>query len=346
MIVAETDSFGIVKEQVMLIRLFIVVFLTLASASLAMAEDGYTAVGAGYYTDSAGDYYTREKAYWGYYYDYYGRYVPKYWYFKYTPASRPVSSLTPRSTDADWIDFLAQREKITGSIRANQEREDAFLARLKAVGVTPPFPAVPGYNGGSYGSSYNKLGVLQGNTIYSYSQVADLYNSTDINVLFQQSAALVKGAQGLASDGNSQFSALVQQANTGAARVAEIRAQGEIDVKKLKALQPPSRIVTTLNGQVVAPVDATPGPMVKVMDDAGATHIVKAQYVKDACLSCHGAGGKPEGGLDLSRPITAAQWLSVINRVSTKDEAKRMPRTKTGVAGPQADLVQIRSLTD
>lgn len=326
----------------MLIRLFIVVFLVLASASPSMAqtEDGYSSVGAGYYTDSAGDYYTREKYYWGYY-TYYGQSYPRYWYWRYVPASKPVSSLTPRSSDADWVAFLAQREKIAGSIRANQEREDAFLARLKAVGVTPPFPGVPNYPG--IGSSYNKLAVLQGNTIYgaySYSQVADLYNQTDLNVLFQQSAALVKGAQGLASDGNAQFSAIVQQASAGAARVAEIKAQGEIDVEKLRMLRPPNRVVTTINGQTVAPA---PGPMDKV-DDGQAFAANKVAVVKADCLQCH-SGAKAEGKLDLSKGISAEQYLAVLNRVSLPVGDKRhMPQGKDGAAGRQLNYNEIKSL--
>ena len=52
----------------------------------------------------------------GYYYDYYGRYIPRYYWVEYTPASKPASSLTPKSTDSEWLDFLKQRERIQGGV--------------------------------------------------------------------------------------------------------------------------------------------------------------------------------------------------------------------------------------
>ncbi len=333
--------------------------------AVGAVEDGYAYMGSGYWKNqSTGDYATREKVYWGYYQPYgYSASYPKYYYWSYTPASAPASSLTPKSTDAEWIDFLKNRETIAGEISAAQQRDEAFLAKLKAVGVTPPFPGIPGYSGAAFNASYNKLGVVQGNTVfgysapYSYKQVVEVQNSPALDrlVLHQLVGVGIKNVGALLGDVTSQQSGLIAQEielakvnGANFARVAEIEAQGRADAEKLRILQPPARITTTINGTTVAPVDNAPYPMPQAPADGGQAFraLPKSEFVKSACISCHGAGGKPEGGLDLTKPLTQVQYLSVLNRISTKDESKRMPRTKDGAAGPQATLAQIRSLLD
>lgn len=331
-------------------RCFTIVVLALLAGLFTLpaaraSEDGYTAVGSGFYVDGAGDYYTRERAYWSYYYDYYGRYIPRFYYWKYTPASKPVSSLTSRSTDADWIDFLAQREKIAGGIRANQEREDAFLARLKAIGVTPPFPAIPGYNG--YGASYSKLGVVQGNTIYgygqnySYNQVAELYGPVDVNAAIQAMAMAGKWSQEATKEAGTQLTAVTAQALASTERIAIAREERIRAVESLRVTQPPSRITTTINGVGTAPVE--PGPMVKVVDDGGTTRLIKGAAT-NGCTKCHG-GAKPSGGLDMTKPMTAAQILKSMNRASLPEsDPKHMPQKEGGGSAGQLDAAALKEL--
>lgn len=333
-------------NRCLLVTLLTLVFAVPCHAAGTIAvgtvDGSMTYAGGNYWQNSAGDYFTRKVEYSGFY-SYCGQSYPAYWNWSYTSVSRPAAALTPKSSEAEWIDFLKNRETIAGEITAAQQRDEAFLAKLKAVGVTPAFPGLPAYSTSSFG--YNKLSVAQGNTIYgtySYSQVADLYNQTDLNALFQQSAALAKGAQGLAGDANSQFNTVIQTANAGAARVAEIRAEGEIAVEKLRAVRPPSRVVTTINGQQVGPADTAPSPMPKI--GSNQTRTIQAKVVTETCLQCH-SGLKAEGKLDLAKPLTADQYLAVLNRVSLPVSDKRhMPQSKDGSPGRQLTYEEVRDL--
>ena len=359
-------------------RLLFVLFAALAvlilAAPPALADadsdlDGYREVGAGFY-EKGGQYFTRQPYYYGWYspnwtgygpYSQYAKTYPRYYWWQYSSVSLPVSSLTPYSSEKDWIAFLASRERVQGKIAASKAAHAAFMEKLKAVGVTQPYPQLPAYEANHSSSVYGNNGSLQlgsygssGSTIFGYqntkyTQVADLYSPIDTAVLFQQSAALVRGAQGLAGDANTALSSRLQEINAGMARVAEIKAQSDADLAKLRALQV-NRITTTVNttSPTVLTPPATPqGPAVMppvAEDGPAATRVLASATAKTACYSCH-SGGKPAGGLDISKGMTAEQFLKVVNRVTLPlSDPKHMPAPVAGAQARQLSSTEIKDL--
>ena len=343
--------------------LFAALAVLILAAPLALADadstaDGYADLGAGYY-ERGGQYFTRTPYVYstgGYRYGYYGYSAPSYaWWWRYVPAGIPASSLTPYSSDAAFVDFAKSRETIQGKIALRKAQDDGFIAKMKLLGITPPYPQLPAYEANHSSSVYGNNGSLQlgsygssGSTIFGYqntkyTQVADLYSPIDTAVLFQQSAALVRGAQGLAGDANTALSSRLQEINAGMARVAEIKAQSDADLAKLRALQV-NRITTTVNTTsptVLTPPAAPQGPAVMppvAEDGPAATRVLASATAKTECYGCH-SGMRVEGGFNMAKAMPAEQWLKVANRATLPlADPKHMPPKK------QLNSVQLGDL--
>lgn len=337
---------------------FILVLAALAFASPAFADlsvgtidDGYVYRGAGLWQNGAGDYFTRSKVYWGYTYsNYYGSY-PQYYYWSYTAASKPASSLTADSSDKDWLDFAKSRERAQGAIALQKTKDDGFLAKAKLFGISPPFPALPGYTGAfNFGSSTLGSYGFTGNTLYGYqaypfsvNQTAEIYGPIDPNVAVLQFGNAVRALNGASQDATNGLGTIAREANATAERLASLRIDRSAELERIRAVLP-SRISTTVQGISPKPVDPaqiTPAPA--TMPGAEETRVMTSETAKNSCISCH-SGSAPKGNLDMTKGLTAAQYLRIINRVTLpSDDTHHMPPPQNGKA-IQLNALQIEDL--
>lgn len=325
-------------------RFILVLFLVLLSGGFVCAvdpvvgftEDGYSYVGAGYWT-RGGNYYTRNRVDWGeYVYRNCCRYYEAYYYYKYYPATPPVSSVSP--TDPDFrvklLEIAKQRDAIEGSIRKSAAQHNEFVEAVAALGLSGNFNW-QGYGAAPKGYGSYQLGNFGANasTVYGYSSVADLYGQTDLNVLYQQSSKLAQNAQQLSGQATTDFADLVKQAGSNQGAVAEILAKGQAAAAVLNATKadPTVRVVnrayTVQFGSDGQPVVTPVVPQV----DKGAP--LKVLVTSD-CMACHGKV-EPKGKLDLSNlsALTLEQKMNIVGRLVTKDPAKVMPRKPDGGPG-------------
>jgi mono/diheme cytochrome c family protein len=355
------------------IRFLWTLFFVLLLAGVSRADLDLTPVGSGYYVDSYGDYYTRQKVYSDYYY-YYGQYVPRYYQWKYYPASKPVTTLTPKSTDAEFVQLLRSREAIAGKIALNEQEKNAFVERLKAIGVTPPLPAVPAvlpaFNGGS------GYGAISGSTLYGYapvqqsvfqfSQQADVYGAYSPEITQQGGMALAKEVGRLFGQVTTDVNGLSERDAQRAERLQTLRFDHEFRLKaqqieadgakaRLEALRPPNRITTTINRiepAVMPRADGSVPPALPPVPQPGAAGdgpftpryvaVVKAQ-----CITCHGKDA-PKGKFDMtSALLTPDQKAKVLARIMLPITHKdHMPQLPDGKPGRQLTAQEIHDVLD
>ncbi len=278
-------------------------------------------------------------------------------YYKYVYAAIPVPRVvTPR--DPEWksklLAIAAYRDKAElGNRRAALEHQ-LFTDSVRALGLEGNF-RIQGYGQGvlypaaqypvsMYGGNV-QLGTYgaNGQTVYGYSyrQVADAYGQTDLNALYQQSARLVQGAQGLAGDANTRFSELARLNGEYASRVAEINAKAEALVRIAQGIRPEPRTQTTTswfsNGTWPPPQqpEGIPPPQVQGVMSGVAV-------VQQRCASCHSDGKNPFQAANYPR-MTLDQRLGLIARATHDDPDKRMPRDQANkpVTLPAAEIKAI-----
>jgi hypothetical protein len=336
-----------------------------AEYSVGYTEDGYTYAGAGYWQNAEGTYFTRSYVeYPGYQTSYYyGRYYQTpvtYYYYKYTRANKAVSSLTPKSSDAEWIDFLKQRERIQGKIAQNEQEKNAFIERLNKVGVSPPFAGAPFPSSGSGGY----YGAFTGNTLYGYgtsytfSQTADIYGTIDPNILMQGSVALAKAARESATQANTETNTILSNVTAGAERMQQARIDGEQRLKaqqieadlakaRFEAARPPNRVTTNVT-TTTPPVGTTPLPTVPntVLPNDGPFTERYVKVVKANCIQCH-SGKDAKGGFDMtSKVLTDVQKAKVFARVTLPaSDPKHMPAGE-GKPGKQLSAQEVHDVLD
>lgn len=189
--------------------------------------------------------------------------------------------------------------------------------------------------------AYTQPIAAQGTTVYGYSSVAESYNGVDMGMLYNQAARLTDQAQQLAGQAAIDFQALVQAEGANRAEVAKIIAQGQAAREALTAArggQPMApliqrsftfKVTQESSGEMkVERVEATPSTHVPDFNLTG-PQALKANGISDLikikCFSCHGTD-KAEGNLNFAQPISDAQQASVLERITTSDANKRMPR--------------------
>lgn len=224
--------------------------------------------------------------------------------------------------------------------------------------------------------------VPQGNTQYGYSgrtynQTSQLYGDLNVNQLYQSMFQMAANVQKASTQVTSEVGGLVGQAGENHAKVAavlaktaEYKAKADGAVAILKGLEGSSSKTTTNittfkvvpgpDGPELKP-DPPPPPMPPAPDqkppdvqpakvDAKAADAGQAQGravwlagAKQDCGACHG-GGKKEGGFAIEEypAMTLEQKVSVINRLITHDEKKRMPRTANGGVGERVGIEKLK----
>lgn len=334
-------------------RLLLAIVCTLALAgiteadySVGYAEDGYTYSGEGLwakgdtlYTRTYHEYTGYTNSYNGY--GYYVRTPQAYYYWSYSP------QLSPKSTDAEWIAWARERERKAANVASNDSAHRNFIEKLTKFGITPPPPGMQGYYGeGSFLNRQAYVPPIHGQTVYgSYTirQDADLYLPVDPNAAIQALSLASKWSLDAAGQANQAVAGATGQVLQSNERIALAREERLRQEAILKATQPPSRITTTVTGVGPVPVPAVPAQPAAVADD-GTARLLVSETAKTACVSCH-SGAKASGGLDITKPLTASQHLSIINRVSLPLNAKgHMPAAGDGQPAVQMNASQIADL--
>jgi ribosome modulation factor len=318
-------------------------------------EDGYKWNGS-YWIWPDGGLYTRT---WipAYSYCSYGRNytVPGYYQYKQYVAVKPayVAPALPSYTDPGWrgklLDLAAARDQFEGQIRKSQFEHQQYIESVAALGLSGNFRingygAVAPYSYGKYGAaySYGAAYAPQQQQTYSYASIADVYGDNNINVLYQQAARLVDGSQNLTGQAQAGFLTLVGQSASARERVAAIIARGQAIERIAAKLEQGQVQVRTFEFRT-GPGIADPGPAAPLPAEQGPQPRVDAlgtlqTYMATNCAACHDGKNAKRWDLQQYPSFTRAQKTEVFNRLATKDESQRMPRTSDGKAGPLAPL--------
>ncbi len=311
----------------------------------------------------------------------------RYFYWAYVAVASPatyVAPTLPSYTDAGWrgklLDIAKERDRTELAIRKETVEQAAYLDSLKALGFNFSiqgygqhinYPTIAGYAG-----SYNNYAVPvinAGQTQYGYSfqSLQSAYGALDMNALFQASERLATGARDSATQANTEFSGLVGQAGTNAARVAqalakaaEIREQGQAAASALNAAKaaPSTTTITTGQGggvgtatqQGASPGQPPPTPIMPQAVDAPQANAAGgngAEFLRTVglplCASCHGQGAPNQKVFDittypsLSRDRKADVWA----RLVSDSEAKVMPREVGNPSKPGQPVTMAQLLS-
>jgi len=252
--------------------------LALASVNTVYANGGYTYNNDGYWYDTNGCAYTRER-----YQCYYNR-CNWYWAYRYIPCS------VKQSVKKDWKQTILD-------ITERREENTAFLDAIKALNPSADeVRAIASYLPAhqqrllhykkTYAEGFN---ADQGDTVFSVSQLSDIYNSNDLSVLYQQSARLVESSQAIAGDAQAGFNDAIRAEGRERARIAEIIAKTSLVREALRAATPPH--AETVEGTI----------------SEGEVNTLESQQFEDVhaviaakCIKCHN-DIKPSGGFDLQQ---------------------------------------------
>lgn len=341
--------------------------LTLLFLAVLFGGMSVSEVRASNYVYRNGYYYSGSQAYTRYWYQppgyySYGSYYYPPGYYVYTAYYPPAASTYTPSvnyTDPDWrsklLDLAAQRDKAEGKIRVNAFEQKYFLEAVEALGLkgnfnwqgygqAPPYSVNP-YS--SYGNLQLSTAGAQGSTVYgySYNTIASFYGDVNLSQLYQQAQRLAENAQQLSGQATTEFGALISQEGNNRAKVAEILAKAQATREFLKGLQGSGGEIK-IQGKsfrVGPEKNVEPPPMAPPQNGekgAGLNEALKNQWIQSAstrCYSCHGQGGKKDGGFDVQTyPSLSPEAREDIvrNRLLTKNPEKGMPRGKDGKHAP------------
>lgn len=298
--------------------------IVLASACVA---DDYVFRNGYYYYGHGTDAYTRTLVQApGYYYC--GRYYPGASYYQYqlAPYKAPLTSADPH-----W--------RIKMLDIADKKLEQAyFIEAAKVLGLEG---AISQGTQTYYGQGQSQSYTSTGNTAYGYqTKYLDLYGSTPSQE-FQQyarlSETLINGATGIAAQFGQDAAKLSEIEGANRAKIAQILAERDYMLALNAAVKGGTTKLETKTYQFKT---GTPQPQAQPKDLRG----LFEQSATNRCLSCH-SGNKKEGGFDVTQfpAMNAQQQMKVIERMTTSDEARRMPRTPAGAAGPRVPTEEVQA---
>ncbi len=307
-------------------KLFTVAFLI--CLFVTNSEANYKYINGYYYYNGYGHPYTYNYYYGGYSYGTY--YNPGYYYTQsyYAPyIQQPVQQQVTNNPPANWKAEV---------IKYAQQKDDADLywKVVSSLGIQPQ-----GVYSGSYATPQYSI-TPQGSSLYGYSTktLLELYGGGNVDTALQAFARATDGTRQLHSDAVGALGQTVNQLSSNQVRVltefakaTQTSARGEAAAKALLATQESSARVESTTTQV------RPMPQADVNINANAVNntaaVRWAQAAQKNCASCH-LGAKVKGGFDLTLygQLNDDQKRIVIDRLTTSDLSKRMPRDSEGKA--------------
>lgn len=212
-------------------------------------------------------------------------------------------------------------------------------------------------NSYTYNLSYSQLPAAQGSSLLGYPNMnlsADIYSNID---LAAQLNDLTRTASQMSSDANNVLKGVGDQVGRLADNQKEI-AKASIQSNALVAsilanaqnTQAQANLATALRVPDSAPAPAAAQPAAP--GNQGANQAAPADNLQQIqtlfntkCVSCHKAD-KNLGGLDLTdiAKLDHAKCDKILNRVTTDDLDKRMPRTADGKPGEKLSVPELKLL--
>lgn len=319
-----------------------VTVLGLLFGSPAFASD-YNYNGT-YYYDAAGQAYNRVQST-----EYFWRNGCRYsrYVWKYTAVAGVYSGVNSQTEGwrSKLLDIAASHKRYQDQIASSANEHQEFLESVKELGLTgvvtnygfaPTYANAanymqahgfsPGLNVQNYAQEYQQA-APQGNTVYGYREVADIYGNVNLGELYQRALRLREQSAGYEATANQDTTKLVDNLGARAAAIEEIRAKATMMAQLVDGLkaESTSKVVreyySNVKGGVPQPgVPAEPnGQSARIIDQLGAV-------IQNKCVSCHTAE-KPNGGLNLQNlaGLDATTSRKILERIEAEDPVKRMP---------------------
>jgi mono/diheme cytochrome c family protein len=187
----------------------------------------------------------------------------------------------------------------------------------------------------SYTINYSQLPTAQGSTLYgqAFTETADIYGNLDLGVYYDQAIRVLADSGRLHDSAIQGTLSLLDQAGQNQTRVAETLARGEADARRFQALAELAKANAVPNSAHVSrQFSVQQGSGQTQVDGQTVPGIGRLQTVfNQYCVKCHG-GVKTEGGLNLSdvSRLDEKTGENILDRITTSDPGKRMPRTADG----------------
>lgn len=281
----------------------------------------------------------------------YSQYAYTYSHEYVAPYVAPVAKL-PAYTDPGWrtkvLDLHLARIQFEEKRALGLLEQAYYMQAIKGLSFENYAQPAP-Y---SYPGTYQLSTVVQGSSQYgyqgaSYNSLSSFYGTTDANALYQQALRLAENAQNLGSKATSEFGSLLAQEGGNRAKVAEILAKNEAFKEYLRSLKDDRTITKTFTFKVGPGANGQPEVQrVEPGDKDGLVKAARQAWEASAsakCFACHGENGKKEGGFDVQTYPTMdlAAKAKVIDRLTTDNQDKQMPRLPGGKAGTRLTDVEI-----
>lgn len=258
--------------------------------------------------------------------------------YTYTPYYAPATPAVSAYKDMNPIDVLMNAK--ARSLADSQKTSD-FVNAAKLLGYDinnlpagMPYAVASLQGGRNYGLDghyYQQFGA-RGNTVYGYSEF-NPYAQFDLNQPFLVAGQLVEGAKTVYATANQGFQEAVNNQAERQFAIEKMKAQRELAMAMLESFKADS----TLKEQGFK-FRITKEGVEPYMDNA-VTPAIKAEFqavLKAECYACH-SGKNIKGNLDVSQyaSFNKATIDSVMERLTTTDKKKQMPRTKDNGPGPR-----------
>jgi mono/diheme cytochrome c family protein len=292
-----------------------------------------------------GQAYTRARVQESYYYWHRNcRYLAYRWVWAYTPVSGVTTTKVINPSEDGWrdklLDIAKQRDQYEGRMRTSAVEHNEFVESVKLLGMEGNFrwngygyemayAQNPGAAIAAAQQAYSQFPTPQGNSVYGYRELADVYGNVDLGALYNQAMRLREQSYGNESKATSEVHGLVDGLGSNIAKIKEIEAKGQAAAAALSASAAKDRATvlrefwSTYDSRTKgAPSPATPSQGQPQAAQAGSLQGI----IQQKCAACHNSE-KKNGGLDLSNlaQITEAQTNKILERIIHPDPTKRMP---------------------
>lgn len=279
----------------------------------------------------------------GYYQQTHGCYYTYYpGQYTYTPYYAPAAPAAAYK-DVNPIDLLM---KAKAQSLADGQKTSDFVNAAKLLGfdinnlpqgmpyAVASLPGGAGY--GLNGHYYQQFGA-RGNTVWGYSEL-NPYAQFDLNQPFLVAGQLVEGAKQVYATAHQGFQETVNNQAERQFTIEKMKAQREIAMAMLDSFKADN----TLKEQGFkfrVTKDGVEPYVDPAIGNTPVTAAVKAEFqaiLKAECYACH-SGKNIKGNLDVSQyaSFSRATIDSVMERLTTTDKKKQMPRTKDNGPGPK-----------
>ena len=323
--------------------------LPLQSAKADGYSNGYCSAEGYTYRDGYwwlnGQAYTRARVQEAYYYWHRGcQYTSYRWVWSYTPVSGVTTTTVINPSEDGWrgklLDIAKQRDQYEGRMRTSAVEHNEFVESVKLLGMEGNFR----WNGYGYEmayaqhpgavlaaaqQAYSQFPTPQGNSVYGYRELADVYGNVDLGALYNQAMRLREQSYGNESKATSEVHALVDGLGSNIAKIREIEAKGQAAAAALSASAAKDRatVLREFWSTYDSRTKSSPSPASPSQGQPQAAQAGSLQgIVQQKCVACHNSE-KKNGGLDLSdlAKVTEAQTNKILERIIHPDPTKRMP---------------------